>query len=218
VLTLLTGFATFLMGFIDAYTYMEHNGVFVSAQTGNIIVFSAKMFSGDWHEAAGHITVFAGFAAGAFIGEAIIERSGGGSLGKYRTFLLAQGVLLLGLAIFQHAIGQSIMVFALGLLSGYELSVFRKIGSTTINNGIMTGNTKNMMNKLYRAVFDRDREAGRDFRNLLIGLVLFILGVGTGALVVGRDEQLILWLAFVSNGLLFVWLLAAGKRKKAGER
>src|SRR5699024_8074363 len=43
--------------------------------------------------------------------------------------------------------------FLLGLLSGFELTVFRKISKTTINNGIMTGNTKNMMNHLFNVIF-----------------------------------------------------------------
>lgn len=203
------------MGFIDAYTYMKHDGVFVSAQTGNIIVFSAKLFSGAWHEAAKHITVFAGFAAGAFIGEAIIEKAEGDSLRRYRVFLISQGALLLLLAAFQDSIGNPVMVFALGLLAGYELSIFRKVGNTTINNGIMTGNTKNMMNKLYRAIADRDREARREFFNLLAGLVTFIFGVGAGALVVGLDATLILWFAFLFNILLFAWLIVAGRKEKA---
>ena len=73
-ITLLTLSATFLMGLLDAYTFMEKGGVFVSAQTGNMVAFSSKLFTGHFSEAKGHITVFLGFMLGALIGQMLLEK------------------------------------------------------------------------------------------------------------------------------------------------
>ncbi|MEI3607505.1 YoaK family protein [Pseudogracilibacillus sp. SE30717A] len=205
--SILTIFSIFLMGFIDAFTYLEYNEVFVSAQTGNIVVMSTKLFSAEWKAAAGHLSVLGGFMAGAFFGEAIIEKVKKIDFSQFGIFLLIQEVFLFILALVQLHIPGSLMVFLLGILAGYELSVFRKIGTTTINNGIMTGNTKNMMNRLYDVVFDKDKKARIDFRNLFLGLIIFMVGVGAGSQVVDADSKLVLWTALFLNSLFLLYLL-----------
>src|SRR5699024_5293247 len=144
LISALTITTTFLMGCIDAYTFSEHGGTFASSQTGNMVSFSVKFFTGQWSDAAGHIFVFLGFAIGAYVGEAVIQKSTTKGLQKYRIFIFIfiQTILLLLLAIFQKGIGDEWMVLFLGLLAGYELTTFRNFRGTTINNGIMTGNTK----------------------------------------------------------------------------
>lgn len=206
MLSILTVSATFLMGFIDAYTFIEKGGVFVSAQTGNMVVFSSKLFTGNFAQAVGHITVFAGFALGAFLGEAVTEKISGSHLKKFQVFLILQSLLLLFFAIFQQQITDSLMVFALGLLAGYELTIFRKIGMTTINDGIMTGNTKNLMNSLYKIVVDKDPTARNDFKELGLAILVFMIGVGAGSLVIQVKASLNLWCAFLMSVFLFFYV------------
>jgi len=216
-ISILTMYATFLMGFIDAYTYLKYDGVFVSAQTGNVIVMSVKLFSEEWLEATSHIIVFVGFALGAFIGEGIIEKVKSPSFKLLRVFLVIQGILLFTLSLFQIHIPSALMIIALGTLSGYELSIFRRIGITTINNGVMTGNTKNMMQNLYKRLFDRDREAGRHFFNLLSGLVIFIAGVVAGSQVMHWHSHMVLWIAFILNSILMAWLYAIKRQVRLAQ-
>lgn len=212
VLSYLTMAATFLMGFIDAYTFLEKDGVFVSAQTGNMIAFSSKLFTGQFSQAAGHITVIVGFSLGAFVGEAAIQQIKGHILKKYQIFLFMQGVWLLIFALFQQSINDSLMVFLLGLLAGYELPVFRQMGTTTVNDGIMTGNTKNLMSSLFKIIFKQEASAKKDFKNLSLIIILFIIGVGTGSLVVQFLPILSLWLAFLFTFTLYLFVLLLLKR------
>lgn len=118
--------------------------------------------------------------------------------------LLLQTILLGFLALFQMNLSNSIMLFCLGLLAGYELTVFRKFRGTTVNNGIMTGNTKNMMTNLYKTLFDDNKQARRDFFHFLIIIFIFLLGAGAGALVIKLNALLNLWIAFL---LMFVSLV-----------
>ncbi|WP_052401068.1 YoaK family protein [Oceanobacillus jeddahense] len=207
ILSILTIFSTFLMGFIDAYTFLTQDGLFASAQTGNMVVLAAKLVEGDLLEAFVHVSSFLGFALGAFVAQGIIERFKAYGWKKYRFYLLLQTIFLLIIALIQQQIGPSVIGFLLGLLAGYELTVFRKIRSTSINNGIMTGNTKNLMNNLYLAVFHKNRESFYTFVTLLLGITVFMIGAGTGALIWFYSEQLNLWLAFAVTGLFYSWLL-----------
>lgn len=203
----LTAIATFLMGFIDAYTFSQQGGSFASAQTGNLVGLSAKLFSGHFTEAMSHIWVFAGFVIGAFIGEAVIEHSPQKGIRKYRYYLLVQAVLLFTLAVFQTKLNGSVMLLILGLLAGYDLTTFRKFRHTTINNGIMTGNAKNLANNLYQALFNKDRDAKEDFYHLAAIIVLFMLGAGAGTLIIQYHAVLNLWAAFVIALLSFIWAI-----------
>ena len=207
-LTILTIFSTFLMGFIDAFTFITLDGLFASAQTGNMVVMAAKLFAGNPLEAFAHVSSFLGFAVGAFLAQGVIERFRDYGWRKYRIYLFIQMIFLLILAVIQQEFGASVIGGLLGLLAGYELTVFRKIKSTSINNGIMTGNTKNLMNHLYLAIFHKDKASLNIFLILLLGIGLFMLGVGTGTLVIYFGTQLNLWLAFFLTGIFYVWLLA----------
>lgn len=203
-LSILTLAATFLMGLIDGYTFLNQNGVFVSAQTGNLVAFSSKLFTGQWKLALSHVVVFLGFAFGAFIGEAIVERIQGSVLKKYEKFLIIQFVLLLVLAVSQSILSSTILIFLLGLMSGYELTLFRKIGLTTVNDGIMTGNIKNWMNSFYKFIFDKNVAAKADFLSLSLALGAFVLGVGISSLISNFSSMIPLYVAAAfSLGLVF---------------
>lgn len=195
--TSLTVIASFLMGFIDAYTFLQQEETFASAQTGNLVVLSVKLFSGEWEEAMNHVWAFGGFAIGAFAGEAVIERSKDQGIKKYRYYLLARTILLFVLALFQEQLAGAIMLFALGIIAGYELTAFRQFRGTSVNNGIMTGNTRNLMNNLYRMVFMRDSKTKSQFTDLAATILIFMFGAGIGALIIQFNASYILWVAFI---------------------
>lgn len=195
------------MGFIDAFTFLTQDGLFASAQTGNMVVMAAKLFTGDFLEAFAHVSSFIGFAVGAFLAQGLVERFKEYGWKRYRVYLFLQMMLLFVTALVQQHIGTSVIGFLLGLLAGYELTVFRKIKSTSINNGIMTGNTKNLMNNLYLAIFHKNKESRQTFFTLLNGICVFMLGAGAGTIILLFDAQWSLWLAFILTGLFYVWLL-----------
>lgn len=206
--TSLTVIASFLMGFIDAYTFLLQDEAFASAQTGNLVGLSVKLFSGQWKEAMSHVYVFVGFSLGAFAGEAMIERSQDKGIKRYRFYLLIRTILLFVLAFFQEQLIGAVMLFALGTLAGYELTVFRRFRGTSVNNGIMTGNTKNLMSNLYRLLFKGDSKAKSQFIDLAATILIFMFGAGAGALIIHFNASYILWMAFIIATFTFAWTFA----------
>lgn len=61
---------TFIMGSIDAYTFQNFDGSFVSAQTGNLVVFAYEYATKGWQTAYIRVPVLLGFLLGAFISQA----------------------------------------------------------------------------------------------------------------------------------------------------
>lgn len=217
-ITVITIIVCFLMGFIDAYTFLVQDEVFASAQTGNFVSMSAKLFSGEWHEALDHVWVIAGFAAGALVGEAMLDRYKEKGFAKYRYFLLFQSSLLLLLAIFEKLVDDLVILISLGLLAGYVLTTFRNVNQTTVNNGIMTGNLKNLMGYFYQMLFLKDAEAKLHLFNLATTILIFVLGVGAGTLTILLNASYHLWGAFFISFTAFVWTMLSPPLSKAKKK
>lgn len=200
-LTWLTLLATFTMGMIDAYTFMAHDQVFASAQTGNMVVFAVKLFTKGIGSAWVNIPVWIAFGLGCFIAQGMLEIPTE-KLSRHhqnQIFMVVNVSVLLILAIVQEFDSADYLVWPLGFLSGYELTTFRTVGSITANNGIMTGNSKNMMNSLYQWLIDHDMKAKTKFKTLCAIVVVFVFGVGAGALLCMTNATWPLWTGFGLN-------------------
>ncbi len=61
-------------GLQDAYTYCCRDKVFANAQTGNIVLFSAYLFDGDWAHSRRYLVPLISFMAGIFVAECVHRR------------------------------------------------------------------------------------------------------------------------------------------------
>jgi uncharacterized membrane protein YoaK (UPF0700 family) len=205
--SLTTLFQTFIMGAIDAYTFQNFAGSFVSAQTGNLVVFAYELVSKGWQTAYVRLPVLIGFLIGAFISQAakhlpFSDRNRFIIPLAFSTLLLAivDGTILLGA-------GELTILFILGFFSGYELTVFNKIGGTSVNNGIMTGNLKNFSNNVYEAIFSRNHQALLQAGFFLSGIMMFVLGIIFSAYWLHAVGPNVLLVAMVINIFLIVMMV-----------
>ena len=207
----LTFLATFSMGAIDAYTYIAHDETFASAQTGNLIVFAVKFARGGFSQAWVCLPIWIGFALGCFVAQAALSWLNH-KRNLQQRYLWLMGIVVLTL--FVAALGQNwfselVLIFILGWLSGYELTSFREVKETTVNNGIMTGNTKNIMVALYHWLVEHDRSERSKCLWIAATLLTFVLSASLSAVVcVQLSPNLVLWavLALNAAGLLVIYL------------
>ncbi|MFC6288806.1 YoaK family protein [Levilactobacillus angrenensis] len=205
--TILTLGATLVMGMVDADTFLNHGAVFVSAQTGNLVVFVVKLVEHGWRAAWVNVPVWIGYFLGCFLAQGLSEHLGQGNKRRQmRWLMLLDVVAYTVLASLQTAIPTLWLIFCLGIVAGYELTVFRQVGGIGINNGIMTGNTKNLATATYRAWFDGDRAARDKQRRIAIVLVTFILGCAIGARLAVLTALGVLWIATALKLILLAWL------------
>ena len=108
------------------------------------------------------------------------------------------------------------MIFLLGALSGAELVLFSSVGLTTVNDGIMTGNTKNLVTNFYQWIFDHDKSARKKFLDLFYTILIFILGVGFGSLVVSFNPAIVFWIGLFLSIILFLLVTYTGNKIEQG--
>lgn len=207
---MLTLVATFTLGMGDAYTFMAHKQVFATAQTGNLVVFAVKLFTDGIGSAWENIPMWVIFGIGSFVAQGMLEIPDSKLSRRHQNklFMATNVILWLTLAIIQYFTNSDVLVWPLSFLAAYELTTFRTVGRLSLNNGIMTGNTKNMMNSLYRWIFDQKYEDKIKFFTLLLVIVIFILGVGTGALLCNVNPHWALWTGFIINFIVLLSVLA----------
>ena len=215
ILTALTLISIFLMGLLDSYTYISHN-VFVSAQTGNIIISSFRLFEKDWHQVTLMLLSFFGFSVGVFVATGLQKKQYKKKRGLYNLVLINQLIFLLIFALFQNYLIDFLLIGLLGALGGINLVVFNQVHHTTVNSGIMTGNTKNLVSNLYVALFDKSIQALQSVLALFVTIFCFVTGVGIGTLISNQNKLFILWTCWVIT-LLAVIALHIYERKYATE-
>lgn len=207
--TILTLGATLSMGMVDADTYLNRGAVFVSAQTGNLVVFVVKLVQHGWGTAWVNVPVWIGYFLGCFGAQALSEFLGDGDHRKHmRWLMLLDAAAYLALAYFQAILPTVFLIFLLGLMAGYDLTIFRQVGGIAINNGIMTGNTKSLAISSYKGLINGDRNARKAQLNILLVILTFIAGCALGASVRqwGLSSLDALWLVTVLKVLLLLWL------------
>jgi len=153
--TILTLGATLVMGMVDAYTFLTHGSVFVSAQTGNLVLFVVKFVEHGWSDAWVNVPVWIGYFLGCFIAQGLSEHVDEDNKRlQMRNLLLIDVLVYFVLAATQSWLMSIWLIFLLGIVAGYELTIFRQVGAISINNSIMTGNTKSLASSSYQAWVD----------------------------------------------------------------
>jgi len=213
--TILALGATLLMGVIDADTFLEHGEVFVSAQTGNLVVGVVKLLTAGWQSAWTNGFVWVGYFLGCFVAQGLSERIAQGNHRRQMRWLMLFDVLAYaGIASFQVVLPDPWLIFLLGIVAGYELTIFRQVGGIAINNGIMTGNTKNLATSCYQALVNRDPLARQRVLRLASVLVTFLLGCAVGVWLAHLAALDVLWVASGFKLLLLAWLFVPAAMEK----
>lgn len=195
---------TFTMGAIDAYSFTIHNGIFISAQTGNMIVFAILFFKEGIAAASPRIYIFLGFLLGAIIGQFIKNRFEHSSI-KLQINLFITCLWLLFFAIIQERLSETNLMIIMAVFASIQLTLFSTIFGTPVNNGIMTGNIKNMGNNLFNFITTKNIQALKTALHFFYGLVTFVFGVFFGVSIMQHDKELVLWYCF--DIISIFWLL-----------
>ncbi|MCT4489139.1 DUF1275 domain-containing protein [Levilactobacillus parabrevis] len=199
--------ATLLMGAIDADTFLKHGEVLVSAQTGNLIVGVVKLVTSGWQAAWVNGFVWVGYFLGCFVAQGLSEHVGEHNHRRQmRWLMLIDVVAYAALAGLQRSLPEQWLLFFLGIMAGFELTTFRQVGGIAINNGIMTGNTKNMATSAYQALIDGNRAARNRFFRFILVLVTFLLGCAVGVGLANLAALDVLWVASGFKLALLCWL------------
>jgi uncharacterized membrane protein YoaK (UPF0700 family) len=210
VLLALTG------GFLDAFTYVAHGGVFANSQTGNIVLFGIELSRQHWASAFLHFPAILAFIIGVFMAETIFHPRVAQLLRRpARIALAAEIIVLLIVGTLPNDFNDTTIVVFVAFTAALQSSAFTKIGTWSYNSVITTGNLRTTMQHAYRALVLKKPESARQARTFGVIVLSFFTGALTGAIITPHLGNYTAWLAaaVLSVGLLLFILDQTRERR-----
>jgi Predicted membrane protein len=194
--SLLTILSALIVGILDAYSTIQNEGTIMSAQTGNLVNLAVKLATGHFSGLANHFALLIGFALGCILSVFILRLF---KTKKNRQMILwtVFSIFIWLIALFGSHFSEVMSIIALSFSAGMALSFFRELRSSNLNNGIMTGNLKNMYGALVDVVVYKEVQKLPEAMNLLTVIIIFFVGSLVGGLVSNVSMTAILFVAAV---------------------
>ena len=191
-------------GLQDAYTYLCRGKVFANAQTGNIVLFSAHLFEGEWALSASYLVPLLAFMLGVFVAECVHRRYKSMEKVHWRQLIILAEIVLLFLVGF---LPQSVNTLANALVSfvcAMQVQTFRKVRGHAYASTMCIGNMRSGTEALCVYFHTRDREVLHKALTYFGVIGLFAVGAGLGALLTRVFAERGIW---VSCALLAISFL-----------
>ena len=163
-------------GLQDAYTYLCRGKVFANAQTGNIVLFSAYLFDGDWAHSRRYLVPVLSFMLGIFVAECIHRHFKHMERVHWRQLILLAEIVLLFLVGFLPQEGNTAANALVSFVCAMQVEAFRKLHGSAFATTMCTGNLRSGTEHLFRWLHHREGTSGRSAL-VYYGLILsFVAG------------------------------------------
>lgn len=141
-------------GFLDAFTWLGHGGVFANAQTGNVVLLGIYAASGQWEKSLRHVPPILAFVIGVFV--AFRLRLHESRRSRQRTALLSLAieiVFLLVVAMLPHDFPDLPIVLGVAFLAALQSTSFAKVEGSPYSSVMTTGNLRRTAELLFTGLF-----------------------------------------------------------------
>lgn len=196
--------ATFISGFINAYTFTTQGGSFAGVQSGNLLMLAIHLAQGHWHKLWTYLLPLLFFCFGQ--GASYVLRRYAKWRG-YRWHVYVSGVLFVlmtTIAIFSPHLPQTYTLAGLALFASIKVDTFKRVRDMTYASVMMTGNIKNMAHHLVKGLVEKDQQLLKQaFYTLLVLLACFLGAVASTLLAPHFHEHSLYFLLFP---LVLLWL------------
>jgi uncharacterized membrane protein YoaK (UPF0700 family) len=175
-------------GFLDAYTYVAHGGVFANAQTGNVVFVAIDAAQGRWADAARYLPIIGAFVLGLLAAESLAARRHRRWLSDpTRAVLAAEIAVLVVVACLPVGTPSLWTTTAVAFVAALQVTTFRLVGETSYSTTMTTGNLRTLVTGAYEWLSGYDRGQRVVAGRLTVIVLAFAGGAGVGALVSGPD-------------------------------
>ncbi|QNK82193.1 YoaK family protein [Nakamurella sp. PAMC28650] len=169
-------------GFLDAYTFVGHGGVFANAQTGNVVLFGVEAAARHWRAALLHVPPILAFLVGVALAESLARPAARRVLRRpTRVVLGAEILVLAAVALLPASVPDQVATTSVAFVAALQVSTFRLLHDVAYNTTMTTGNLRTLVSSAYRWRTDRDAKAGRQAGRLGAVVAAFALGAAVGA-------------------------------------
>ena len=195
-------------GLQDAYTYIARGEVFANAQTGNIVLLSQNLFTGNWAKVPHYLVPLVFFALGIAAAEGMRYRFQQARRIHWRQLILLEEIVTLFAVGLMPAslnmLANAIVSFACAM----QVQAFRKVDGYAFASTMCIGDLRSGVEAL--CIWRKTHEPqARDRMLRYFGIILlFAIGAGIGsrsaALLGGRAIWICCGFLLVSFALMFI--------------
>jgi uncharacterized membrane protein YoaK (UPF0700 family) len=169
-------------GFLDAYTFVAHGGVFANAQTGNVVFVAIHAAQGQRAQAAGYLPIIGAFVLGLVAAEWLAaHRRLPGLDDPTRVVLLAEIAVLVAVAGLPRSVPTLVTTMAVAFVAALQVTTFRLDRDTTYSTTMTTGNLRTLVTAAYEWLSGYDRTQRVVAQRLALIVLAFAGGAGVGA-------------------------------------
>jgi uncharacterized membrane protein YoaK (UPF0700 family) len=192
-------------GFLDAFTYVAHGGVFSNAQTGNVVLLGIFAARGDWSRALRQVLPLLAFVVGVFTAETMTHpRVKAWIRRPMRAALIAEIVVLIAVSFVPDKVAGFAVVVLVSYVAAVQNSTFDTLRKWPFNTVTLTGNLRTVTRSIYRVLVLRNTDEVDKARSFAVVCAAFLTGAVIGALTAASWGNRAAW---VGAGMLGAALL-----------
>jgi uncharacterized membrane protein YoaK (UPF0700 family) len=172
-------------GFLDAFTYIGHGGVFSNAMTANVVLMGVKGGTGDWRGALTHAPPLAAFLVGVFMAQAIRLPRFSGRWPALSSLALEIAALTV-IAFLPRGFPDIWIVLSIAFVAALQNSSFTRVRGWSYNSVVTTGNLRRFAEVLFTGTVPRPDPEALEQAGVFGAICLaFLVGTLIGALTTG---------------------------------
>ena len=169
-------------GFFDAYTFVNCDGIFANAQTGNLIFVGIDLIEGNFPEVLHYSIPIFSFIVGVLVSKFIETKYKELSIFKHIYMLLLTQIIALVVISLKHEFfGVDIRPIVISFICAIQFDGFRKVNNLVFASVFCTGNLRSMSEHLYKYIVLKKKESKTPLYIYSSVIAVFLSGVILGA-------------------------------------
>jgi uncharacterized membrane protein YoaK (UPF0700 family) len=201
-------------GFLDAFTWIGHGGVFANAQTGNVVLLGLFAAAGEWAEALRHVPPIVAFVAGVFVAHRLrLDTQWRDGRNAAMLSLVVEILFLAVVALLPSRFPDLPIVLGVAFVAALQSSSFARVEGQAYSSVMTTGNLRRGAEAVFAAVTPpRDPRAPDQARVFGSVIACFCVGAALGAFATTRlgNASVVIPIALLSFALFLCGTKPAG--------
>lgn len=192
-------FLSFVGGFFDSFTFINSNGIFANAQTGNLIFIGLDLAQGKFSAATLYIPPVIAFVVGVIFSEYIIVKKKNIAIAKKINISLVIQIILLFLAYFLPYIANyDVRPLFVSFVCAMQFDSFRTVHNIPFASIFCTGNLRSASEHLFRVLYLKESNSKFKFFIYASLIFIFLLGVIIGGVISNNfKHEALLFVIFI---------------------
>lgn len=146
-------------GFMDAYSYLLHDNVFATGQTGNIVLLCMNLAEGAWLSVPHYLASIAAFVAGVMLSRHILVQVHNRAIHRTQRWVaIFEAVAFAAIALLPAWAPDLLVNSAISFCAAVSYENFRQFGTKSAYASVFcTGNLRSFGETLYDGLFEKNR-------------------------------------------------------------